>query len=138
VVRFPHGRNPGFGIPVYKGSTRPPDQEGAAVSVKVKLTPRGRALARRIGARRFAKTLGKGGIADYWTQPIRAEAPEMTWVPIGTCFHDYQRPKSAPCAQTCPAFPGMPTGYLRYTTFGDVYGSYRCTKGDALPPVPMG
>lgn len=137
LVKFPNGRNPGFGIPVYEGTTRPPDKEGARVSVKVRLTSRGRRLARALGARAFAKKLGTRGIVDYHTRPIRAEEPERTWVPIGTCFHDHQRPKAFPCSQTCPPFPGMPKGYLLYTALDSAYGSETCTKGEALPPVPM-
>jgi hypothetical protein len=137
-VLFPRGRNPGFGVPVYAGSIRPPDQDGATVAVTARLTPKGRRLATAMGARKVAAKLGTAGIADYWRRPIRGEAPERTWVPIGTCFHDYQRPKRLPCAQTCPPFPGMPTGYLMYTALDSVYGSTTCTKGAALPPVPMG
>jgi hypothetical protein len=137
-VLFPHGHNPGFGIPVYAGGAHPPDREGAAVKVTARLTKKGRRLARAHGARKLAAKLGSAGIADYWRNPIRGEAPERTWVPIGTCFHDYQRPRSFPCAQTCPPFPGMPTGYLMYTALDMVYGSTTCRRGAALPPVPMG
>ena len=137
-VLFPRGRNPGFAVPVYAGSTRPPDREGATVRVTARLTPAGRRLVKAIGARKLAVKLGIAGIVDYWRRPIRGEAPERTWVPIGTCFHDYQRPTNFPCAQTCPPFPGMPAGYLMYTALDIVYGSTTCTKGAALSPVSMG
>jgi hypothetical protein len=137
-VLFPRGRHPGFAVPVYAGSSRPPDREGATVAVTARLTPKGRRLVKALGARKLAARLGTAGIADYWRRPIRGESPERTWVPIGTCFRDSQRPKSFPCAQTCPPFPGMPTGYLMYTALDIVYGSTTCTKGAPLPPVPMG
>jgi hypothetical protein len=132
------GRNPNFGVVVYSGSSRPRDKEGAGATITARLTPKGRRLARRVGAASLAARLATGGLVDFDHRPIRGEAPISTWVPIDTCFRDDLRPKRHPCAQTCPRFPGMPTGYLMFTALGGVYGSTTCAKGAPLPPDPMG
>jgi hypothetical protein len=134
-VKYPRGRNPGFGIPVYTATVSPPATAGAQAPVKAKLTPRGRTLVKQLGAKKVAARMASAGAVEFWWQPIRLQAPRTLYTPIGTCFHDYQRPARSPCSQTCEAFPGIPKGYLMYTVHEHVYGSDTCRKGDPLPPV---
>jgi hypothetical protein len=137
AVKFPKGRNPYFGIPVYSGSASP-GAPGAKPQIKVKLTPKGRQLVKQLGAGKVAAKLGSAGIVDYDWQPDKPGWGRRTlYAPIGTCFHDYQRPESFPCSQTCPPFPGMKKGYLMYTTLESVYGSDTCTKGAPTTAVPL-
>lgn len=136
-VLYPKGRNPNFGIPVYATTLAVPDQPGATFTATAKLTRRGRRLVKRLGARKVAAKLGSRGVVDYQRQPVRSPDAQLIWVPIGTFLHDYQNPKSNPRAQTCEPFPGIPSGYLMYTTIDTVYGSDTCTKGDALTPIPL-
>lgn len=136
TVKFPKGRNPGFGIPVYTGGASPVGAPGTSAPIKVKLTAKGKQLVKRLGAGKVAAKLASRGIVSYDFQPNKAGWQRLlVFAPIGTCYYDHQRPSSFPCSQTCPPFPGQKKGYLMYTTTEIVYGSDTCTKGDPVPPI---
>jgi hypothetical protein len=139
-VRYVGRRGPAWGTAVYARKLSIPDavQPGARLDVRTRLTRAGRRLGRRLGAKKLAGALAAHGVLDMTSTSDNESYPfTKIYVPMGTCFTDPQRPRSHPCAQTCPPFPHMPTGYLIYGALGRVWGSETCTKGDPLPPEPM-
>jgi hypothetical protein len=140
-VRYVRKRGPAWGTTVYARKLSVPGaaQPGARLDVRTRLTPAGKRLARRLGARKLARALAEHGVLDMTSTSTNTSYPfTKIYVPMGTCFTDAQRPHGHPCAQTCPRFPDMPTGYLIFGALGRMWGSQVCKRGDPLPPEPMG
>jgi len=139
VINYVPRRNPRAPVEVYSGRIAIGQlAPGTRVSVATRLTRAGQLLAKRLGAARLARALRSTGRVDF-TGKTRSPGGgvEVVWVPVGTSFPNDQLDRGWPSAQTCPAFPGMPTGFAVYSAIGLVYGSYTCRRGDPLVPSPM-
>jgi hypothetical protein len=140
AINYVPKSNPRRLVKVYTGRT-PIDRSvapGTPVTVRARLTSAGLQLAKRLGARKLAKSLESTGRVDFTSKTLfRGGLIEYVWVPVGTSFANDQLERGWPRAQTCPPFPGMPTGYAIYSAIGSVYGSSTCTRGEPLVPWPM-
>jgi hypothetical protein len=126
-------------VVVYKGkrSIAAGAAPNSRADIHTRLTPAGRKLAKRLGARKLAARLASGGRIWLISRQPRSMNPlQRLPVPMGNCFADDQLDPGYPCKQTCPPFPHMPTGYVIYATLGQTYGSPTCTKGAPLIPWP--
>ena len=138
VVDSPR-KGPAWGAAVYRSANVAPGAPGTTTTLTARLTPKGRALARKVGARRLAARLAATGVVTFFHEPLPGdEGPQKTYVAMGARMRDSQRPKGYPLTQTCRPFPGMPSGFAVFDLLGSVYGSYSCVKGAPLTPVPMG